>query len=43
MCRELIKHDLLTDEDLMQAMEKGCFDNCPKFVEDVTVILDKLL
>jgi len=43
MCRELIKHDLLTDEDLMQAMEKGCFDNCPKFVEDVTMILDKLL
>ena len=43
MCRELIKHDLLTDENLMQAMEKGCFDNCPKFVEDVTMILDKLL
>ncbi|MHA1964060.1 MAG: C-GCAxxG-C-C family protein [Candidatus Thorarchaeota archaeon] len=43
ICRELINHDLLTDEDIKQAFAKGSFDNCPKFVDDVTKILDKLL
>ena len=43
ICRELIHHDLLTDEDIKMAFKKGAFDNCPKFVEDVTKILDKLL
>ncbi len=43
ICRELIKHDLLTDEDIKHAFAIGAFDNCPKFVEDVTKILDKLL
>ncbi len=43
ICRELINHDLITDEDIKQAFAKGSFDNCPKFVEDVTVILDRLL
>ena len=43
ICRELINHDLMTDEDIKQAFAKGSFDNCPKFVEDVTVILDRLL
>ena len=43
ICRELIKHDLLTDEDVKHAFATGAFDNCPKFVEDVTKILDKLL
>lgn len=43
ICRELIKHDLLTDEDIKHAFATGAFDNCPKFVEDVTKILDKLL
>ena len=43
ICRNLIKHDLVTEDDLKQAFESGAFDNCPKFVEDVTVILDNLL
>ena len=43
ICRELINHDLLTQEDLKKAFETGAFDNCPKYVEDVTKILDKLL
>jgi len=43
ICRELINHDLLTDEDIQQAFKKGSFDRCPKYVEDVTIILDKLL
>ena len=43
ICRELIKHDLLTEEDLQQAFKTGAFDNCTKYVEDATKILDKLL
>ncbi len=43
ICRELIDHNLMTDDDLKQAFATGAFDNCPKFVEDVTVILDRLL
>jgi len=43
ICRELIDHDLITGEDVKQAFDTGAFDNCPKFVEDVTVILDRLL
>lgn len=43
ICRELINHDLMTDKDIKQAFARGSFDNCPKFVEDVTVILDRLL
>ena len=43
ICRVLINHDLLTDEDVKHAFKTGAFDNCPKFVEDVTMILDKLL
>lgn len=43
ICRELINHDLLTQEDVKKAFETGAFDNCPKYVEDVTKILDKLL
>ena len=43
ICRELIKQDLITEENLKQAFENGAFNNCSKFVEDVTVILDKLL
>ncbi|MHA1934606.1 MAG: C-GCAxxG-C-C family protein [Candidatus Thorarchaeota archaeon] len=42
ICRELINHDLITDEDVKQAFKNGAFDNCPKFVQDVTKILDKL-
>ncbi len=43
ICRELIHHDLITDEDIKQAFATGAFNNCPKFVEDVTVIMDRLL
>lgn len=43
MCRVLINHDLHTDEDIDHAFKTGAFDNCSKFVEDITVILDKLL
>ncbi|MHA1576495.1 MAG: C-GCAxxG-C-C family protein [Candidatus Thorarchaeota archaeon] len=43
ICRKLINHDLLTEEDLQQAFKTGAFDNCTKYVEDVTKILDKLL
>ena len=43
ICRELINHDLITDKDLKQAFKNGSFDNCPKFVEDVAMILEKQL
>ena len=43
ICRELINHDLITDEDIKQAFANGAFDNCPKFVEDVSMMLEKLL
>ncbi|MFX1517067.1 MAG: C-GCAxxG-C-C family protein [Promethearchaeota archaeon] len=43
ICEELINHDLITNNDVEQAFEKGVFDNCPKFVEDVSIILEKLI
>ncbi|MHA2369121.1 MAG: C-GCAxxG-C-C family protein [Candidatus Hodarchaeales archaeon] len=43
ICRELIDHDLITDEDIKQAFKKGVFKNCPKFVDDVAMMLEKLL
>ncbi len=43
ICRELINHDLITDEDVQQAFKNGSFNNCPKFVEDVSMMLEKLL
>jgi C_GCAxxG_C_C family probable redox protein len=43
ICRELIDHDLITDEDVEKAFKTGAFDNCPKFVEDAVVLLEKLL
>jgi C_GCAxxG_C_C family probable redox protein len=43
LCRELINHDLLTDADIKHAFENGSFNNCPKFVEDASMILEKLL
>jgi C_GCAxxG_C_C family probable redox protein len=42
ICRELINHDLLTAEDVKQAFKTGAFKNCPKFVEDVSMLLEKL-
>ncbi len=43
ICRELINHDLITDEDVKLAFEDESFNNCPKFVEDVSMMLEKLL
>ncbi|MHA1958626.1 MAG: C-GCAxxG-C-C family protein [Candidatus Thorarchaeota archaeon] len=43
ICRELINHDLVTDEDVKQAFATGSFDSCPKFVDDVCMLMDKLL
>ena len=43
ICRELINHDLVTDEDVKQAFATGAFNNCPKFVEDAAMILEKEL
>jgi C_GCAxxG_C_C family probable redox protein len=43
LCRELIHHDLLTDDDVKHAFKVGAFKNCPKFVEDVSNILNKML
>jgi C_GCAxxG_C_C family probable redox protein len=43
LCRELIHHDLLTDDDIKRAFEVGAFKNCSKFVEDVSRILETLL
>jgi C_GCAxxG_C_C family probable redox protein len=43
LCRELINHDLLTEEDVKHAFKTGAFDNCSKYVEDVAKFLDTLL
>jgi C_GCAxxG_C_C family probable redox protein len=43
ICRDLIKHDLITDEDVNNAFKTGAFDNCPKYVEDAVILLEKLL
>lgn len=43
LCKELIKYDLTTAEDVRDAFEKGAFDNCPKYVEDVAEILETLI
>lgn len=42
MCKELIKHDLITPEDIQDAFETGAFEKCPKFVEDTSKILENL-
>ncbi|MFW9914160.1 MAG: C-GCAxxG-C-C family protein [Candidatus Thorarchaeota archaeon] len=43
LCRELINHDLVTDEDVKQAFKKGAFKNCPQFVDDIATMLESLL
>jgi C_GCAxxG_C_C family probable redox protein len=43
LCRELIKYDLAAAEGLKEAFEKGVFDKCPKYVEDVAEILETLI
>ena len=43
LCRELIKYDLAASLDLKEAFEKGVFNNCPKYVEDVAEILETLI
>jgi hypothetical protein len=43
ICRELINHDLLTNEDIQHAYQNNVFKSCPKFVKDTGQILEKLL
>lgn len=43
ICRELINHNLVTDADVQKAFKTGAFKDCPKFVEDAVVLLEKLL
>ena len=43
ICREMINQDLITDEDVAKAFKTGAFDDCPKFIEDAVVLLEKLL
>ena len=43
ICRELINQDLITDEDVQQAFKTGAFNNCPTFVEDAALMLEKML
>ncbi len=43
ICRELINHDLLTEEDMKKAFEKRAFKNCSKYVEDVAMMLENLI
>jgi len=43
ICRELINQDLITDDDVQKAFKTGAFDNCPKLVEDASVLLERLL
>jgi C_GCAxxG_C_C family probable redox protein len=43
ICRKLINLDLITDEDVQHAFKTGAFNNCTKYVEDVAMLLDKLI
>ena len=43
ICRELIDHDLITEEDVQRAFKTGAFDKCPQFVEDASIILERIL
>jgi C_GCAxxG_C_C family probable redox protein len=43
ICRELINHDLITDEDVKHAFKTGAFNKCQKYVEDAAMLLDKLI
>jgi hypothetical protein len=39
----MINHDLVTDEDVQKTFKTGAFDNCSKYVEDATKLLEQLL
>ena len=41
-CRELIGHDISTQEKSMAAMQAEAFMNCPAFVESAVTILDDM-
>lgn len=41
-CRELIGHDISTQEKSMAAMKANAFANCPKFIETAVTILDDI-
>ncbi|MCG7853511.1 MAG: C-GCAxxG-C-C family protein [Methanosarcinaceae archaeon] len=41
-CRELIGHDISTQEKSMAAMKANAFANCPKVIESAVTILDDI-
>ena len=41
-CRELIGHDISTQEKSMAAMKSNAFAKCPKFIESAVTILDDI-
>ena len=44
MCRELLGHDISKPGEMEKVLEKGLlFDLCPRIVEDVNEILEKLV
>lgn len=44
MCKDLLEHDISSEQGLQQILEKNLFFTfCPKVVEDVSKILDKIL
>lgn len=44
MCRELLGHDISKPGEVEKVMEKGLlFDLCPRIVEDVNEILEKIV
>jgi len=43
ICRELIDHDLITEEDLKKAFESDAFKKCMKYVDDAARLLNKYI
>jgi len=43
ICRELIDHDLMTEEDLKKAFESDAFKKCMKYVDDTARLLNKYI
>ena len=41
ICRELVGHDLFTNENLRKAFKKDIFEKCMKYVDDVARLLEK--
>lgn len=43
ICRELIGHDLIDEEDIKQAYQKDVFKNCKKFVFETACLLENYI